>query len=132
DPTGTCVECLDADDCDAAPECQVAVCSEAGACDTANATDGNDCAGGTCGNGTCVPTPLCSNMAFDPLNGETAEDCGGPNCPACDNAEGCLAPGDCLSGVCTLLFCEACDADTDCQGTDFCDLGTGTCEPALE
>ncbi|MEQ9323097.1 MAG: hypothetical protein RIF41_28280 [Polyangiaceae bacterium] len=51
-----------------------------------------------CQSGVCVPQ-ACVNGVFDPVEGETDVDCGGP-CAPCADGEGCLLPEDCLSGVC--------------------------------
>jgi hypothetical protein len=55
------------------------------------------------------PTPsthpkTCTNQQLDP--GETAVDCGGPDCAPCSTAVACTANSDCVSGACTGNICE--------------------------
>ena len=48
---------------------------------------------------THSPTPdTCNNHALN--DGETAADCGGPNCPPCLRDRACLIDRDCKSGRC--------------------------------
>ena len=70
-PTGTCVECTDAADC------------QSGVCDTTTFT----CAKASC-------TDKTKNGA------ETDVDCGGGTCPRCADTKGCAANTDCESGLC--------------------------------
>ncbi|MCA9622872.1 MAG: hypothetical protein KC731_27825, partial [Myxococcales bacterium] len=70
-------------------------------CGTDLAPAGTPCTedGGTqCdGAGMCV-TPQCMNGVVDGT--ETDVDCGGAECPACDNGDICVEGADCTSGFC--------------------------------
>jgi hypothetical protein len=60
---------------------------------------GADCASGSCIGGICgLPVTGCNNGVRDGL--ETDIDCGGGVCAACSNGKLCIAPQDCLSGMC--------------------------------
>jgi hypothetical protein len=87
------------------------------------ASGGAQAGGGVAGAGATMSQPSCSD---DMQNGdETDVDCGG-GCPACADGLGCMAAGDCDSGVCTGAVCQlpACDdgvnngseSDVDCGG----------------
>ncbi len=107
DGDGTCVECLDATDCDG--------------CDP----NGDSC---LCVDNACVPEQCTNGM---PDVGETAVDCGGSDCGSCADGLACVIGADCNSGVCTALICAApaCDdnvkngteTDDDCGGPGQCD-----------
>jgi hypothetical protein len=81
-----------------------------------------------CAASRCVP-PHCTNGAFDPLDKETAEDCGGP-CGPCDLGDACKVGADCLDGVCASGTCQppSCsdgvindgETGTDCGGPPSC------------
>jgi hypothetical protein len=94
----------------------------------------SDCASESCIDGTCGPDP-CADMMQN--NDETDVDCGGacvldPNDPLnpegkCDNGQGCLIDGDCVSNVCdpdTNVCVDVCmnmmqdqaETDVDCGG----------------
>ena len=74
------------------------------------------------------PTATCSDGITN--GSETDVDCGGPNCPRCDNSMSCIHGGDCTSGVCLNGVCTVCLSNANC-GTDanacFCDLASGNC-----
>ena len=79
---------------------------------------GEHCVSGRCkaiksSTGQQTQTPTCSDGVRN--GNETDVDCGGPNCPACTNGKNCLAPSDCISGVCSNGVCvappPACTAD---------------------
>jgi len=56
--TGACVECIEASDCEAPNDCQVATCSAAGSCDTQLKPDGTSCGSGrVCRRGECEAPP---------------------------------------------------------------------------
>ncbi|MBV8761597.1 MAG: proprotein convertase P-domain-containing protein [Deltaproteobacteria bacterium] len=99
---GTCVGCL-----------SNAQCTGNAVCDTRNDND------------TCV-SPSCTDMQKD--GNETGVDCGG-SCSPCGNGGGCTIGGDCTSGYCTGMTCTACTLDTQCPGTSYCNVQTGTCVP---
>ncbi|MBL8743698.1 MAG: hypothetical protein JNK04_21460 [Myxococcales bacterium] len=103
DGDGSCVECVDNTQCTNPDTCD---------------TDTHQCEG-----------PLCGNLTQDP--GETGIDCGGPSCGPCDNTQGCLVAGDCLSGFCNALQCDPCATNANCAGNQWCDttLNGGTCVP---
>ena len=63
---------------------------------------GGDCVSDTCVEGPgdqpqCAP-PFCENRMQDP--GETDLNCGGTDCPKCDEGDGCEEGSDCITGVC--------------------------------
>jgi hypothetical protein len=82
--------------------------------------------------GVAIPCPSCSDAA---RNGtETGIDCGGGQCAACGVGQGCAAPSDCQSGICTAGVCQtpSCtdglqtgnETDVDCGGgCPACDDG---------
>jgi hypothetical protein len=117
------------------------------ACDFINVTTLTPCSTGYCdGIGNCVEcidneqTPchdgyVCQSFACYPPgcmdtmqnNGETAVDCGGPNCGPCPNGATCNVPTDCQSYLCIGEVCSPCAADGDCPGNRYCE-GT-LCHP---
>lgn len=106
----------------------VRVCDGAGACvvciSNAQCTMPDTCDLKT---NECAP-PLCSNGALNA--GETDIDCGGADCPPCQNGDDCLLPSDCTSHLCTVaLVCAPCSGDGQCNATDYCD--GGSCVPKL-
>ncbi|MGE0788166.1 MAG: DUF4215 domain-containing protein [Sandaracinaceae bacterium] len=90
--------------------------------------DGADCAGGGICNasGTCV-IPTCTDGV---QNGdETDVDCGGGCAPTttCDDGEGCSVAGDCTSGSCMAMTCQAARCgDGVMQAGEVCDDGNDT------
>ena len=95
--------------------------------------------------------PPCQNGKYDPMNGETDLDCGGPNCTPCSKNKGCQISRDCQSEVCNRAkrVCAAptCsdgaqngnETDVDCGGSckacpvgDSCakdrDCASGICQ----
>lgn len=153
---GSCDPCDDGHGCMVAADCYSIVCQD-GACQPATCYDevqnGNeddvDC-GGTCpdacgGNGGCdhdgdcmpdeycTDAGMCAPAACD--NGEqdsleTDIDCGGVDCPDCQDGASCNIDNDCISHVCVMDVCQApaCDdneqngteTDVDCGGSDGC------------
>ncbi|MBI4954590.1 MAG: hypothetical protein HY908_21375 [Myxococcales bacterium] len=115
DGAGNCVECIDHLQC-TSPE----------TCDT-NAH-------------VCVSLH-CTNQVVD--EDETDLNCGGADCADCVNGKFCNAATDCLSAYCDTSagggqggsgaagVCAACSSDTECAGTEWCDLTIvgGTCVP---
>lgn len=63
-----------------------------------------------CGGSLCNPCH-CSNGAYDPSNGEVAEDCGGP-CPSCPENRGLIEDHNCETGCDSYMYlnCQAVDA----------------------
>ncbi len=122
---------------------------------------GNDAdAGVSVDSGSGSQQPIhCLNTTFDPDEGETDVDCGGP-CRACPFGLECLADGDCASGlacgddgICDRQACEdgalngletdvdcggsecftRCNTDQGCSVTSDCDqarCAQGQCEPS--
>jgi hypothetical protein len=101
----------------------------------------DDCATMVCDpkSQTCAEEPSCTNNMVD---GEESDvDCGGSECPPCDDGSGCDSDGDCASGVCDeeagVCLPASCmdqtqnadETDIDCGGScpDDCDDGEG-CE----
>jgi hypothetical protein len=84
-----------------------------------------DCVSGYCESGICK-TPTCTDGIKQPSNGETGIDCGGDNCPACDDGESCNKNSDCKSNYCSFGVCasDTCfdgklsgsEGDVDCGG----------------
>lgn len=119
------------------------------------------CAGGSAGDGTGATTssgaggsggavPSCSDATTN--GSETDVDCGGEQCPDCDDGRACGTGTDCLSGFCGNGTCQppACDdgvsngteSGTDCGGQcpacEVCwqcavdaDCETGLCQDGL-
>lgn len=86
--------------------------------------------GGNGGSGGVIPVE-CTNTVMD--GEETDVDCGGSQCPACENGLDCLLARDCISGFCDSLECAPCTDHPDCAGMPdtWCDLNTngGQCMP---
>ncbi len=101
DGRGNCVECNGDGDC-TAPE----VCDQA--------------------QNVCIALH-CTNGMMD--GNETGLDCGGPECAACPNGQGCGGPGDCISGFCNAGTCTACMNESQCVSGSYCN--GGVCEPQL-
>jgi hypothetical protein len=101
DGQGSCVECNEASDCDSSELCVA-----------------NQCVPATCQNGTQDGQ-------------ETDEDCGGNECPPCDNGEGCAQYTDCVSRYCDGTTCAACSDHGHCAAApdSYCDssLNGGQC-----
>jgi hypothetical protein len=129
DGTGKCAACLIDADCTAKicvqGKCVPASCKngvkdasetdiDCGSVDCLSCDDGKLCLKSTnCKSGTCaVPAgggakvcaaPTCMDSQ---MNGkETDEDCGGPDCPACNTTLACVLPTDCVSQVCMGATC---------------------------
>lgn len=62
------------------------------------------CTVGTCQQFWCVPSH-CHNLAYDPAQGETYVNCGGP-CAPCNIGEPCQVGADCVTGVCVMNACK--------------------------
>jgi hypothetical protein len=131
---GSCVECLDDDDCGALLVCDLYKCVP----DTCKngITDGSetdiDC-GGNCN--PCADGKVCgdwqdcdSKVCTDAIcqvptctdtvkNGtESDKDCGGFACPKCPEGNGCGANEDCVSGVCGGGAPKECQAPSCTDG----------------
>jgi hypothetical protein len=106
------------------------VCDGLGACVECLASA--ECLSLVCQAGSCVPA-ACDDRV---VNGqETDLDCGGAECGACGNGQLCMAPRDCMSGVCSGT-CRApscsdgvkngAETDLDCGGVcPMCGPGKG-------
>jgi hypothetical protein len=68
-------------------------------------TQDSHCESGICDEqeGGCSPA-TCGNGLMD--GNETAEDCGGQDCPSCADGMACVDDNDCLSDNCDNLLCE--------------------------
>ncbi|MFT3770593.1 MAG: DNRLRE domain-containing protein [Minicystis sp.] len=88
-------------DCDGngANGCEPLPCGNGSYCLT-----GAECASAVCTSGHCAAA-TCSDGVKN--NGESAPDCGGPNCPKCGVGIGCVTGSDCTSGVCAGGACQA-------------------------
>jgi hypothetical protein len=123
--SGTCVECIDAEDCDAPTNaCEMAVCSPEGTCSAINRAANDACPAGACdGAGNCV----CDDH---------------DDCPGALNV--CLASGTCAENTCgdgVVAGSEECDDDNstttdacaDCQvaecGDGYVQSGVEECDP---
>lgn len=85
-----------------------------------------DCASFNCMGGICQPAvPSCSDGILN--QGETDDDCGGPNCPGCDEGQNCVVNSDCMDNNCQAGICQqapSCfdgiqnqgETDEDCGG----------------
>ncbi len=109
-------------------------CADGQACD-----DDGDCQSDYCQGGTCQPAgPSCDDGEQN--GAETDVDCGGPDCPACADDQGCEDDSDCLSDNCQLGACQPAggpgcsdgeqngdETDVDCGGPDCpaCPLAAG-------
>jgi hypothetical protein len=89
-----------------------------------------DCASGVCQNGRCASRNATCNDGIK-NGGETAIDCGGPDCPPCGNGKACSFGFDCQSGRCSSGLCAICTSFQDCgsdiHGTCLCAINAGTC-----
>ncbi|MEM7157417.1 MAG: hypothetical protein AAF799_31515 [Myxococcota bacterium] len=156
---GSCDPCPPADDCDGPEDCESQVCNaETGMCEPPTCDDGvqngdetdQDC-GGSCGS-TCEPgegcevhvdcvhfvcdaaagtcdEPSCTDGT--PNGNETDVDCGGPDCPACDEPGLCEVDTDCMSSECDDGNCvppTCADGEINGLETDV-DCGGPECQP---
>jgi hypothetical protein len=111
-------------DCADTPACRIATC-ESNQCGSTPAPAGSDCddnGGKRCSAaGECV---LC--RADERRNdGETDVDCGGSDCPACDDFSACLVNDDCSSGVCKDALCYPATCSDDEKNGDETDVDCG-------
>jgi hypothetical protein len=115
-------------------------CGPCGVGDTCQ--EGSDCTSKVCSGSpkVCQP-PTCDDGVKNAQ--ETAQDCGGPQCPDCGDGLACMSPQDCISKVCScggIMPCNdpVCQVPTctdgvqnggevapDCQGNceGTCDVG---------
>lgn len=95
------------------------VCNANGIC--VHCITNDDCPGKTCVDGTCVPASCIDNAK----NGsETDVDCGGADCPRCDDKKACIVANDCKSGSCQSDTCQTPKCgDSVRQGDEECDDG---------
>ena len=93
-------------------------------------TDDPECVSGDCdttlADPVCVALPTCDDEA---LNGnESAQDCGGADCPACVDGSTCSNASDCVSQICSGNPVETCQ-EPSCNDTatngDETDLNCG-------
>jgi hypothetical protein len=146
-----CSDALPDDDAvagaDAAPP---GVASQDASADAADAADavgpapcgadaGTPCAvGAACASdddceGLCAAAKVCAAPTHDdgkrsPSLGETDVDGGGPTAPACAEAQGCAADGDCATEVCSVLS-KTCVVARSCRGGANGNAGLDTCGP---
>jgi hypothetical protein len=87
-----------------------------------------DDGGGSGGLGGGRPVDHCTNGVTD--RGETARDCGGPDCDPCEIGQRCLENRDCKNNSCVDEICAAptCSDDTQNQDETDKDCGGKTCE----
>jgi hypothetical protein len=120
------IACKLPSDCGSDTDCTTPTC-DGGTCGAANEPLGTSCddnGGEVCnGDGQCVPAG-CIDMK---KNGKESDvDCGGGECPGCDNGKSCGKASDCTSGFCNAGSCAPCDGNDDCAAlapTAFCDGG---------
>jgi hypothetical protein len=130
---------------------QLAVCSDPAECD-----DDNDCTVDDCVNMVCEnePIPGCCNTDpdCDDQNPCTDDACvanacqNTPNVDPCDDGDACTTGDTCADSACVggpppdcddSIACtdDSCDSiagclnGDNCPGGDFCNLGSGLCEP---
>lgn len=110
------------------PETGIGVCYQ-GACVDCISSIAPSCPGGlACYFTSCEPMH-CENSVFEPVLGETAQDCGGP-CFPCAVGFGCAMNADCIDGVCLGGLCQAptcsdgakngAETGIDCGGPPSC------------
>jgi hypothetical protein len=166
-----CPKCADGLVCRDDDDCESGQCNPNSICGQGTCTDGSlngeesdiDCGGPDCppcengracfqdsdcesnfcdafGSGDPVcRTPTCDDLVRNGL--ETDLDCGGPECPPCEDGSECLVDDDCESGVCNEAgLCGACARPcrnsssgelVDCcgeEGVEFC-AANGFCFP---
>jgi hypothetical protein len=100
--------------CDGAGHCVACIDDELTPCPDA----------GVCQSFICYAQGCSDNILN---NGESAIDCGGPNCGPCANGAACNTFTDCQSYICTGNICTACTMDGDCPGDRYC--GATLCQP---
>jgi alpha-tubulin suppressor-like RCC1 family protein len=142
--TGACEYNPDNTECeDTGNPCTISLCDEAAGCQPTNVDNGADCAtaggqDGACQEGACVADAECT----EPGDCENHDECMDADCIGtpgqCDyNAKGDGSPcmdaasnaGYCQAGTC-IIGCTTdldCDDGNACNGTEACDLTTGTC-----
>jgi hypothetical protein len=80
----------------------------------------------SCERNRCV-VPQCTNGTVDGT--ESDIDCGGDECPACENGKACNDADDCESRFCDDSpekgTCAACKKDEDCGNGGYCDTDGG-------
>jgi hypothetical protein len=87
-------------------------------------TAGNDEAGGDEG----PSEPTCEDGEQN--QGETALDCGGPNCGPCEVGQTCASDGDCATDSCVAGVCVEPACDDGAQNGDETDVDCGgSCSP---
>jgi hypothetical protein len=64
-----------------------------------------DCSSNSCVEEKCVTTG-CDDGVFDPMAGESDQDCGGGTCAPCRNGKKCMQSGDCIDGNCPDGICR--------------------------
>ncbi len=158
-----CASCDSGSDCNEASDCASGICAE-GTCANPSCDDGIqnrdetdvDCGGGicdSCADGlNCIANRDCNSGVCDQSTqtcaaptcddgvrnaDETGVDCGGPNCDACENGQGCADDSDCTSSVCdedaSVCVAGSCtdgvqndqETDVDCGGPDCSPCATG-------
>ena len=73
--------------------------------------------------GHCYEKPTCQDHI---LNGsETGTDCGGDQCPACDDGKGCLSASDCTSHLCSDRVCAVPNCIDDVKNGHETDVDCG-------
>lgn len=130
---------LDAPDEDAIDCGEMSVC---GKCTGADCMDDEECHDLVCNGQNKCAAPTCLDMTKNGV--ETGTDCGGPNCPACPDLQGCETNDDCqskvcdpMSNTCSVPTCNdgvanGDETDTDCGGSCVgkCQYGQGCSSPS--
>ena len=152
---GSCASCADRKSCRRNDDCLSGACSDGYLCRPASCANGEqddglgetgvdcggpcpacvggscatdaDCAGGYCKAGEC-DVPTCADGLKNGL--ETGIDCGGGDCPLCEDGQGCVEGTSCLSGFCKGGHCATatCEDGQRNQGETDVDCG-GPCAP---
>jgi len=104
--TGVCAGvsiCGDGSLCAATETCDDGFVDDCGTCNATCDGPGN---GSTCGDGiVCGESEICDDGNTDAC-GTCNATCLGAGSGQCSTGTGCVSGGDCLSGVCSLGFCE--------------------------
>ncbi|MBR4984600.1 MAG: hypothetical protein IKY83_02525 [Proteobacteria bacterium] len=108
-----CEKCNAGLGCSAHSDCLSGACNSNHVCEESVCQDDESCPDSyVCNSGVCIS---CTDTS---KNGtETDVDCGGSNCPACQDGKACIANTDCISNNCDGGTCRQKPIDTCTNGT---------------